>query len=85
MTIKEWQEHDKRWRASGKRQIDYCREAGVSWHVFKLKGTVARKKEAETGFSKIDLQERISSKKLIEIGTRSDGKLYVNFNLEIVL
>jgi hypothetical protein len=85
MTIEEWREHDKRWRASGKRQIEYCRVAGISWHVFRLNGTKSRKLESETGFTKIEVPTQIINKKFLEVGISSNGKLYVNFNLEIVL
>jgi len=60
----------------------YCNEAGISVHI---KGMLARKMDSDMGFTKIKLAERVGNKKIIEIGMRSDGRLYINFNLEVVL
>ena len=85
MTHQDWHEHNKKWKASGKRQDIYCKEAGISIYTFQYIGTKVRKLENETGFKKIELPNKFSNKKFLELGITSEGNIYVNLNLELVL
>jgi hypothetical protein len=85
MTLTEWREHDKNWRKSGMNQIDYCKRNKISHHVFKERGTKARKLEAKNEFVKLDFTKREKNRSIFEIGISSDWKIFINFNLEILI